>query len=112
LEEIKNTKTCNLKREVQPKKQELDTAFAEISRITQQMQEAKSERKEFDQRYISVVDKKQKELETYLVELRRLKIENEKKKEHIHFLKRELEKATLLKLLVEEAEKIRKILKR
>ena len=36
--------------------------FAEISRITQQMQEAKIERKESDPRYISVVDQKKKEL--------------------------------------------------
>jgi len=40
LEEIKNTVTRDLKREIQQKQQELDTAFAEIGRITQQMQEA------------------------------------------------------------------------
>ena len=62
LEEINNTATRYLKREVQQKQQELDTVFVEISRITQQMQEEEIERKEFDQRYISVVDQKQKEL--------------------------------------------------
>jgi len=49
LEEIKNKVTRDLKREVQQKKQELDTVFTKISRITQQMQEAEIERKESDQ---------------------------------------------------------------
>ena len=83
LEEIKNIVTRDLKREVQQKQQELDIMFAEISRITQQMQEAEIERKESDQRYISVVDQKKKELETCSVEISRLRIENEEKKEQI-----------------------------
>ena len=78
MEEIKNTSIGDLKREVQQKQQELDTMFAKISRITQQMQEAEIERKESDQRYISVVDQKKKELETSSIEISRLKIENEK----------------------------------
>ena len=83
LEEIKNTTTRDLKREVQQRQQELDIAFAEINRITQQMQEAEIERKEYDQRCIFSVDKKQKELETSSIEISRLRIENGKKKEQI-----------------------------
>lgn len=83
LEEIKNTETRDLKREVQQKQQELNTTFTKISRITQQMQEAKIERKEYYQRYISVVDQKQKELESSSIEISRLRIEKEKQKEQI-----------------------------
>jgi len=42
------------------------------------MQDVEIERKESDQRYIFVVDQKQKELETSSIELRRLRIKNEK----------------------------------
>jgi len=42
------------------------------------MQEEEIERKESNQRYISIVDQKKKELETSSVEIRRLEIENEK----------------------------------
>ena len=42
------------------------------------MQEEEIERKESDQRYISVVYQKKKELETYLPEIIMLRIENEK----------------------------------
>ena len=45
------------------------------------MQEAKIEWKESDERYISVVDQKQKELEASSIEISRLRIENEKQKE-------------------------------
>ena len=45
------------------------------------MQEAEIERKESDQRYISSIDQKKKELETPSIEISRLGIENEKKKE-------------------------------
>ena len=105
LEEIKNTTTRDLQREVQQKQQDLDKAFTEISRITPQMQQAEIERKESNQRYISVVDQKQKELETSSVEISRLRIENEKQKEQIQVLNKEVEKTNLLKLQVEEAEK-------
>ena len=98
MEEINNTVTPDLKREVQQKQHELDTAFAEISRVTQQMQEAEIERKEYDQRYISTGDQKQKELETSSIEVSRLRIENEKQKEQIQVLNREVEKTNLLKL--------------
>ena len=74
------------------------------------MQEAEIERKESDQRYISVVDQKQKELETSSIEISRFRIENEKQKEQIQVFNREVEKTTLLKLQVEEAKKRRKIL--
>ena len=46
LQEINNTMTRDIKREFQQKQQELDTSFAETSRITQQMSEAEIERKE------------------------------------------------------------------
>ena len=46
------------------------------------MLEAEIERKEFDQRYTYVIDQKQKELETSSIEIRNLRIENEK---HITF---------------------------
>ena len=59
LGEINNTTTRDLKGEVKQKKQEHDIAFSEISRITQQMQEAKIERKESNQRYMSIVDQNQ-----------------------------------------------------
>ena len=39
------------------------------------MQEAEIERKESDQRYISVIDQKQKELETSSIEISRLRID-------------------------------------
>ena len=47
------------------------------------MQEAEIERKESDQRYMSAVDQKKKELETSLVEISRFMIENETQKEQI-----------------------------
>ena len=81
MEEINNTMTRDLKREVQRKQQEIDMEFAEISRITQQMQEAEIERKESDQRYISAIDQKQKEIETSSIEISMVRIENEKQKE-------------------------------
>jgi len=42
------------------------------------MQEAEIERKESDQRYISIIDQNKKELETFSIEISRLGIENEK----------------------------------
>eukprot|EP00253_Pinus_taeda_P004654 PITA_04654 len=71
LEEIKNISTRDLKREFQQKQQEIDRAFAKISRITQQMQEVEIERTESNQRYISIVYQKKKELETSSVEISR-----------------------------------------
>lgn len=69
------------------------------------MQEVEIERKESDQRYISSLDQNQNVLETSSIEISKLRIENEKQKEQIQVLSRELEKTTLLKLQVEEAEK-------
>ena len=78
LEEVKNTETQELKREIHQKQQELDTSFADIIRLKQQIREAKIERKESDQRYISTIDQKQKELEISSIEISMLRIENEK----------------------------------
>ena len=74
------------------------------------MLEAEIERKEYDERYIFVVDQNKKQLETSSIEISKLRIENEKQKEQIQGLNKEVEKTTLLKLQVEEAEKRRKIL--
>eukprot|EP00253_Pinus_taeda_P027319 PITA_27319 len=76
------------------------------------MQEAKIGRNESNQGYISIVDQNKKELETSSIEVSRLRIENEKQKEQIQVLNREVEKTTLLSVQVEEAKKMRKILKR
>ena len=62
------------------------------------MHEAGSERKESNQRYISTIEQNKKELETSSIEISRLRIENEKQKEQIQLLNREVEKSTLLKL--------------
>ena len=50
-------------------------------------------------------------MKTYSIEISRLRIENEKQKEQIQVLNKEVEKTTLLNIQVEEPEKRRKILK-